>query len=65
MEFCQSKNVGTLYKLQIKGMFTRNEIQVVTKILTDIILHWRKEFRYKWVRNPFSLKNGLKLIINK
>ena len=45
-------------------MFTRNEIQPVTEIRSDIILYSRIEFWFKWVRHPFSLINGPKLINN-
>ena len=41
--------------VNIKGAFTRNEIQPVTEIRADISLYWRTEFRCKWINRPFIL----------
>ena len=45
-------------------MYPCNEIQPVTEIRSDIILYSRIEFWFKWVRHPFSLIKGPKLINN-
>ena len=47
-----------------EGEFTRNEIQPVTEIGTDIILYWRIEFWCKWIHRPFSSINRLEIITN-
>ena len=41
--------------VQIRGLFTRNEIQPIAEIWIDIILYWRKEFHFKWVLNLNSV----------